>query len=47
MKACGVKETNQVLVPTYMYKTFTSQYIHYIYNCFTFKEQDEVRDSTH
>ena len=45
MKACGVEGTNQGLVTTY--NTFTSQSIHFIYNRFTFKEQDEVHYSTH
>ena len=45
MQACGVEGTNQGLVTTY--KTCTSKSIHYIYNRFTFKEQDEVRYSTH
>ena len=43
MKAHGVKGTDQGLVTTY--KTFTSQYINYIYNRFTFK--DQARYSTH
>ena len=45
MKACGVEGTNQGLVITY--KTFNSQSIHYIYNRFAFKEQDDVRYGTH
>ena len=45
MKACEVKGTNQGIVTNY--KTFTFQYnIHFIYNCFTYSEQDEVRYST-
>ena len=40
MKTCGVEGTNQGLV------NFTSQSILYICR-FTFKEQDEVRYSTH
>ena len=45
MKACGVEGTNQGLVTTY--NTINSQSIHYIYNRFTFTEQDEVRYGTH